>query len=184
MPNWCSNTATFYGSKEQLDALKNAEDGNILNVIIPCPPELNNSELTTSYGDQEKQKVVEQLKAQAREKYGYESWYDWNVANWGTKWDVNAEFVEEGDGWVTFVFDSAWSPPINAYDAAQEQGIKVDAMYHEPGMNFCGRYLDGYDDTYEIPATGDETREQVPEEINEYFGIAEEQDNWAEENEE
>jgi hypothetical protein len=183
MPNWCNNTATFYGTKEQLDVLKNAPDGNILNAIIPCPEELNNSELTTSYGDEEKQKVVDALKAAAHAKYGYSSWYDWNIAHWGTKWDVNAELAEEGDGWVTFTFDSAWSPPINAYESAREQGYKVDAMFYEPGANYCGRWLDGYDDTYEIPATSAETRAEIPEEINEYFGIADDQEQWEEENE-
>jgi len=153
MPNWCDNVATFYGSKEQIKKLKDAPDGNILGVLAPRP---------------------------ASEE---DNWYDWNVANWGTKWEVNAEVREEGDEWISFYFNSAWSPPISAYESAQEQGIKVDAMYYEPGANFCGRFIDGVDDCYEIPATSAETREQIPEEIDDAFGVADNQESWENEDE-
>lgn len=51
-------------------------------------------------------------------------WYDWNITNWGTKWDVakcnendwrSTEIVEMGkvreEGNVIYRFDTAWSPP-------------------------------------------------------------------------
>jgi hypothetical protein len=113
----------------------------------------------------------------------YEWDYDWSVANWGTKWEVDAEIVDLGDDWITFTFDSAWSPPIEAYHAAQEDGITVNAMYYEPGMNFCGQYYDGEDQYFEIPETGDEVRDEIPEDIDDYFGISEYKDENAEEEE-
>jgi hypothetical protein len=58
----------------------------------------------------------------AREKYGFDDWYDWSVANWGSKWnacesDVLDTTVEEAlaDNKETasaeLRFDTAWSWP-------------------------------------------------------------------------
>jgi len=54
-------------------------------------------------------------------------WYDWNVRNWGTKWDVavshddeypdteELEYESKGeDNWVVYKFNTAWSPPVPA----------------------------------------------------------------------
>lgn len=39
---------------------------------------------------------------------GYTDWYEWNCANWGTKWNaVRAVFV----GPIIVRFETAWSPP-------------------------------------------------------------------------
>lgn len=40
-------------------------------------------------------------------RYGYKDWYDWNRANWGTKWNAITTDVE-GD---TIIFQTAWSHP-------------------------------------------------------------------------
>ena len=55
------------------------------------------------------------------------SWYNWNVRNWGTKWDVAVhsedkypdtvlhEHKSEGeDQWLVYGFNTAWSPPVEA----------------------------------------------------------------------
>lgn len=39
-------------------------------------------------------------------KYGYTNWYDWCLANWGTKW--NAYDIEKRDDY-TIEFNTAWS---------------------------------------------------------------------------
>ena len=38
-------------------------------------------------------------------KYGYVTWYDWSVNNWGTKWD--AKYFERNED--TMIFLTAWS---------------------------------------------------------------------------
>lgn len=50
-------------------------------------------------------------------KYGHASWYEWNIANWGTKW--NAMDVSENIEGTTveFVFDTAWSAPFPVVQA-------------------------------------------------------------------
>lgn len=57
-------------------------------------------------------------------------WYDWNVRNWGTKWDVankdadspyNDTTMEQTDNAVIYNFNTAWSPPMPAIIALSSQ---------------------------------------------------------------
>ena len=85
--------------------------------------------------------------------FGHKNWYDWKVANWGTKWDVGAEGNEtvDLDGNTFGVgFCSAWSPPTSAYEKLAEMGFYIKAYYYEPGMGFCGRWEDGAEEFIEI----------------------------------
>lgn len=44
-----------------------------------------------------------------------ENWYNWNVENWGTKWEVPEDEVSTDrldEEKVQFEFATAWSPPI------------------------------------------------------------------------
>lgn len=41
------------------------------------------------------------------EKYGYTTWYQWRVENWGTKWEVS-DFENNND---TMIFRTAWNFP-------------------------------------------------------------------------
>lgn len=60
-----------------------------------------------------------------------DGWYDWNVRNWGTKWDaVNSEIQEEtykenGTAFASYRFDTAWSAPEDAYRDMVEQHPKL-----------------------------------------------------------
>lgn len=58
---------------------------------------------------------------------GHQSWYGWNNANWGTKWnacdtvaDIDIEHLE-GEVEVVIKFDTAWSEPLPIFDALAEQ---------------------------------------------------------------
>jgi Ferredoxin-like domain in Api92-like protein len=51
-------------------------------------------------------------------------WYNWNVRNWGTKWDIQIHPEEltfdqnnDGDYYFHWYFDTAWSPAEQAYRA-------------------------------------------------------------------
>jgi hypothetical protein len=84
---------------------------------------------------------------------GKRDWYSWRVNNWGTKWDVGGEdaFGERilpDDNTVVLSFDSAWSPPIEFYIFMKGQGFHIRASYFEPGMAFCGDWIDGMDNYY------------------------------------
>ena len=75
--------------------------------------------------------------------------YDWQIANWGTKWNayevypstfplVLEEVEDKGD--LTFSFETAWSPPIEWLIQMSEKypALTFSLMYDEPGMAFCG----------------------------------------------
>jgi hypothetical protein len=156
-------------------AAKALQEGTFLQEFIPCPKEL--IETVAQFGTNDTEKAN-------REKYGYGSWYDFNISNWGTKWDVNSDNVEIADAnTVTAGFDSAWAPPIRAYEQLTEQGFEVVAFYYEPGMQFVGKWEDGFDDYYEYGgATSDTVRDLIGEELDDYFGISEQMADWEEEN--
>lgn len=52
------------------------------------------------------------------EKYGYRDWYDWAIANWGTKWNADARldviWISQSDdkAMCEIIFATAWSAPL------------------------------------------------------------------------
>ena len=117
MPNWCSNNITIQGPAELIknmwDAAQPAEgkDGTLLETMAPI-------------GEWD---------------------YDTAVNTWGTKWDVNGEGLQfellpDGRAMIFGYFDSAWSPPIGAYEQFCENNddVYICASYFEPGMAFVG----------------------------------------------
>lgn len=76
MPNWVTNRIVFHGNQENIDKVLQYIKGNgskiDFNKIIPMPDNIYRGDL----GKRE------------RELYGSNNWYDWSVANWGTKWNA------------------------------------------------------------------------------------------------
>jgi hypothetical protein len=157
-------------------AAKALSEGTFLQEFIPCPKEL--TETVAQFGTNDHEKAN-------REKYGYGSWYDFNIANWGTKWDVNSDNVAiEDANTVSASFDSAWSPPITAYERLMELGFEIEAFYYEPGMQFVGKWADGIDECIEYGgATADTVRDMIGEELDDYFAISESMVEWEEDQE-
>lgn len=69
-------------------------------------------------------------------------WYDWNVRNWGTKWDVavrdgeeypDTELYEESTTVLGYKFNTAWSPPTEAITKLSEQypSLEMNLSYEE-----------------------------------------------------
>ena len=174
MPNWCSNGITLrHADPAMIDRVIAGKEG-LLQEFLPCPQEL--TEAVANF------EVNEALVA----KYGYSSWYDWSIANWGTKWDFALENVEREDAnTVTAAFDSAWSPPITAYERLTELGFEVVAFYNEPGMVYVGKWDNGVDDCYEYGGYDSTTvRDFIGEELDDYFAISEQMADWEAENQE
>jgi hypothetical protein len=189
MPNYCNNQLllTHSDKKMILKAIKGFRKNNLMTEFCPCPKELTDT-MTGSYSEGYHQELLK-FKQELNIKYfGYQDWYAWNNANWGTKWDVGGH--REDINWidahnVRFSFDSAWCPPIAFYEKLEQLGFTVSAYYFEGGMAFCGMYSDGIDDCYDIEECKSQwIIDNIPEDIDNAFCISEQYAQWEEENQE
>jgi len=189
MPNWCSNGVTItHEDPAKISALAEAmEAGKFLNHIIPVPEALKET-MSGSYGDPEQQALLEAQTKYNIETYGYGNWYDFCVARWGTKWDVDCQgtiSISDDGQTVEASFDSAWAPPIGVYEQMLEQGYSVTAYYYEPGMCYVGKWDNGCDDCIEYGGeTANTVRAAIGDDLDDYFGISEEMADYEAEAEE
>jgi len=150
MPNWCSNTATINAPRPVIDEIRTIledreQDSRLLKWMRPIPE------------DQQ------------------DNWYDWCVTNWGTKWDINSPFIADDteEDSITFSFDTAWAPPVEAFRhwAEQDGRVTYRLAYIETGMGFVG--WDSYDGEYfdEDQATHEDDPERYWEMAAEEFGM-------------
>ena len=174
MPNWCYNTVELTHEDPKMIARAKSAflDKGLLNEFVPVPESLR---ITAGYlGDDAEQKALEAQEAENLKVHGYRNWYDYCVNEWGTKWDVHGQEVNDIPNGVILTFDSAWAPPTNAYEKLMAMGFQIRAMYYEPGMGFCGVWDNGQDDEYSLGGlNSDEVAELLPPELDEAYGISE-----------
>ena len=187
MPNWCNNSVELYHEDPvMIERARTAfNDGRLLDEFIPVPKDLHI--VAGSVGDPDEQKKLLEDTARNLATYGYGNWYDFCVNEWGTKWDIGADGNPAQDipGGLMLGFESAWSPPIGAYEKLMEQGFTIRAMYYEPGMAFAGIWEDNIDNFYEYGGLNStQIAEELPVELDEAFGISESAAEWEEENQE
>lgn len=140
MPNWCNNTLNISGDKKVISRIKDWYEQNqsnktelgLFGLFYPMPKELEN---TTAPSPEPNKALIE--------KYGADNWYQWHLANWGTKWDTNEIcMVGETENEIRLSFDTPWSPPTQFYEKLIKDysGIQINASYYEGGMDFCGTW--------------------------------------------
>ena len=181
MPNWCDNQVTITGPNSVIDKIEKIvkeekEDNGLLNFFHPMPKQLEGTTSPSSSADKP-QPMVE----------GFDNWYDWRNANWGTKWEL-CEFYgvdrqyhseqNEGESTITFGFDSAWAPPINAYEQflRDNEDCSLKAWYYEGGCDFMGEWDNGSDNCYapsDYKSDSDFWNDGVGSTLDDYFGITE-----------
>lgn len=182
MPNWCSNTVLINGPTAKINKIKKAIKGDgFLNYLNPMPEVLKN---TTADGSK-REDLIKQT--------GHSDWYGWCTDNWGTKWEVSPDWSDpvvedmgDGESQLNWGFDSAWSPPIGAYETylAENDDVSIFATYYEPGMDFMGVWDSGDDRCYQV---GDydsqddfwDTADGM--ELDNNYGIVENKAEWEEE---
>jgi len=169
MPNWCNNElkiSTGNNSEEAKEQLKHfiqkakgkhsdTEGQTDLKMenFVPCPKELLS---LSAPNTKNSTKMIE--------KHGYKDWYDWQVSNWGTKWDIDATKNEGSPTCVNYSYSSAWAPNDRFIKRVSELYplLRFNLEYYEPGVGFKGtlsvRNGDISDDTCE-----DMTREDLIE---------------------
>jgi len=171
MPNWCNNSITIKGSTETVKTLwENAQQGQgLLQAMVPQPEDMFHGNI----GEAERRECADK---------GIPNWYDWNVSNWGTKWDVDLEgleFTDNGDGTaeINGWFDSAWAPPIEAYNTFCEDmdGVYLEAYYEEGGIGFVGYWSsEGENEEYDYSGcSSDNIRDVIPEYLVDYYALDE-----------
>ena len=181
MPNWCNNNISITGPNSVIDKIekitKEEKDGNgLLNFFHPMPEQLEGTTSPSSASDKP-QPMVE----------GFDNWYDWRVENWSTKWEV-CEFYgvdrqyhseqNEGESTITFGFDSAWAPPIGAYEnfLRDNEDCSLKAWYYEGGCDFMGEWDNGSDDCYapsDYKSTDDFWQDGIGSTLDDVFNITE-----------
>jgi hypothetical protein len=174
MPNWCDNT--LYLTHDDPEMIKKAKDawetGKFLGTLVPEPdyktvqvkPTFDNSHITGK-------PVAEFVDPE-------QAWWDWRIQNWGTKWDIGydddrSNHAQGGDNDMFVYFDSAWSPPTDAYAKLCELGFRVKGYYFETGMAFCGAWIDGVEDFYNIEEYSSKwVQENIPRYIDDEMGVS------------
>ena len=132
MPNWCINNfrVTTDSSEESRVSLK-----NFLRENHPKTCEKFESE-----ADRETSGELTFWGACPRPESEEENWYDWNIENWGTKWDISAELQVDNEDELCYQFDSAWGPPIAWFRKVAEKYTLLSFFieYEEIGCDFWG----------------------------------------------
>jgi len=177
MPNWVSNSIRIKGSKEELQRFAQqagsshkrmyhdlTADGlawvegerdehlSFWNFIKP-----DDSILDQYWGEEPRKATLEEAL-----KHEGNHWYDWNVRNWGVKWDASSVYFEDWDGELAYDFDTPWGYPEPVIQAMVEQ---------YPTLEFTVRFLEeqgwggeaygangefSITDEWEIPCTHEE----------------------------
>jgi len=166
MPNWASNIIEIYGEKE------------VLEQIIAKGKEGEYAEYSDWNTETHKHDTVtyhprtfsfENFVPTPKELLNGEGWYNWRVANWGTKWDIDqmglspltiVQDEENSDQHkIVFGFNTAWSPAIEFWSKFSElyPTVAVENKYWEEGMNYIGQAFiqDGAVSDYETEITND-----------------------------
>ena len=148
MPNWCRNRVTVYGNEEDVSKVADIFESKdtVFGKIIPSPDWKN---IPNDNGELPKEKLHTNSKGEVvvatmefPDGTNDSRWYDWNVANWDTKWDIaGAVEIEEQDSEIIEInFNTAWSPPEAICFKLREMfpDLSFQWFFDEPGMEVAG----------------------------------------------
>jgi len=152
MPNWCENELRVTGDAGKLKAFREAvkSEGKLLdaNKLIPYPEHFRRLDEIASAWDQAHLvggKFPEGVSLADQPQDGFNSGgHEWQTENWGTKWGFcDVEVADEGEGYVEFIFTTAWGPLIPLIKKMGEMfpDLTFDLTYREGGVGFQGTLL-------------------------------------------
>ncbi|MFL0579545.1 hypothetical protein [Dietzia sp. 179-F 9C3 NHS] len=171
MPNWATCTISFAGPTQGVAAIRDSlapsgDDSNRrfdFDKLLPTPPELLDVVSPMKIvDDQEAADAINKdfggVRAVTRataqrflDEYGAADWYQWRLANWGTKWAGSyAEVLLDSPGELIVRFDTAWTEPGQLLQAmSQKHGLTVTGgVIYEDGSEFAPvAYFPDDDDT-------------------------------------
>jgi hypothetical protein len=147
MPNWTTNTLTIVNLtlEQETELIKQLKSEEFLSHYLPTPdfPSIPNEdgELPVVVESKDKNGEVWCIHHQFESTGEQDTrWYDWQVKNWGTKWDIaDVNFLDTDCGiWVSF--QTAWAPCVEGLQAISKQFPLASFIlgYHELGCDFAG----------------------------------------------
>lgn len=182
MTNWVSNSIRIRGSKEELQRFAQQAGGShkrmyhdltadglawvegerdehlsFWNFIKP-----DDSILDQYWGEEPRKSSLQEYL-----RHDSNHWYDWNVRNWGVKWDASSVYFEDWGGELAYDFETPWEFP--------EPVIRVMVEQY-PTLEFTVRFLEeqgwggkaygangefSITDEWEIPVTHEERMEYI-----------------------
>ena len=93
------------------------------------------------------------------EKYGYPTWYEWCIANWGTKWPGDDTHFDDTTG--ELVFKTAWNAPIPIYTELNKLGYRFTVKFADEAIGYnCGKII-AVDDTCVVSYLNDGSKEAI-----------------------
>ena len=113
MPNWCDNTLEVWGDEKELKEFK---EKTIKEDVFHM------GELLPNTGNPDNQ-------------------YDFNVTNYGTKWDdMEIDHIVGDEEQLQVMFMSAWSPPSEFIENIYKKfpNLQFKLKYDESGIGFMG----------------------------------------------
>ena len=155
MPNWCDNSLILRNKDtSKIDSLsvKMESEQTPFDYLRPPPEDIGDGR------------------------------YEWNLFNWGTKWEANMiDWERSDDNEIRIYFESAWCPPIALYNYLVEEGWEVEAVYNEPGCQFAGLFTnESGDQYYDYDIRDQNTIDDLPTDIVEFAGLEDANSNWWE----
>ena len=162
MPNWVFNHLTVKGDSKDIDVVKAQLNSPFSKEHTSWNPKTQTlDKSTTTYSNPvfafwnivrptDLYTYAQQSDPNADPKVPWsgDNWYDWNIRNWGCKWDVGIsdsnEFLDTSidelkDGGVQYNFDTAWSPPVEAIEKLSTQHPNVTfRLYYEEEQGWGG----------------------------------------------
>ncbi|GHT83155.1 hypothetical protein FACS1894137_03550 [Spirochaetia bacterium] len=117
MPNWCENYLKVVGDRKDLDVF-----------------------LAECFSKDEHGRVFLDFEKIVPLGDTGDDWYEKNLNNWGTKWNVSDCDIEDNDSSFTLWFETAWSPPIPIMEALTKKytGLSFTLEYSEGGVGYRG----------------------------------------------
>jgi len=150
MPNWVSNSVRVTGDKKELQRFAEQagrkhkerrmelgpngvewvwadtqveEHLSFWNFVQP------DESILDEYWGAERQ----DLSLEERLQHKTNHWYDWNIRNWGCKWDAKDVYFEDWDGELAYDFETPWSYP---------EDVLVAMVAQYPTLTFSIRFLE------------------------------------------
>lgn len=165
MPNLCQNELFVKGNKKDIKEFKEEAKGTgededtdlSMSNFLPVPEILTRMSAPTfpvESKNLEKEMIkdiengsdtipiTKKISEALEKKYGADNWYNWQVENWGTKWDIDAHLSTVSNEELVYDFMSAWSPPNNFLVGVSKfyPKLRFYLEYHEGGMGFRGEF--------------------------------------------